>query len=389
MNGTSANALPLPADRDDPAAPAILLIDLGALRDNYLKLAALAPASECAAVVKADGYGTGAVKIASTLAQAGCRTFFVATLGEARELRAAGREEVIYVLDGLFPRTSPLFAEAQARPVLGSLEEIREWAEFCRKNGKRMPAALHVDTGMNRLGLRENDVNALAASLDLLEAFQPSLIISHLACADEPEDPMNRQQKEAFDRLRAKLPPIPAGLANSGGVFLGSDFHYDMVRPGIALYGARAVNERPNPMLPVVSLYGRIAQVRIAERGESVGYGAARRLSARTRIATVMTGYADGIFRRLSAPDGEEGLVVYLGDEPAPVLGRISMDSMMIDVTGFDDDAAARGGLVEIIGPHVSVDEIAERAGTIGYEVLTSLGQRYKRIYLDAKAGAG
>jgi len=367
----------------DPAAPAILTIDLAALCDNYKTLKARAPGAECAAVVKADAYGTGAARAVNALAQAGCGTFFVATLEEARRIQGSAEGATLYVLDGLFPDAAPAFAEIDARPVLGSLQEVEEWAGYCTATGTKRPAAIHIDTGMNRLGLTAHDVETLGQKRQDLAAFTPVLVMSHLACGDNPDDPMNEDQRAAFDRLRQKLPPAPACLANSAGVFLGERFHYDMVRPGVSLYGGRAVTGAPNPMKPVVRLDVRIVQIRDAEAGESVGYGAARNLIRRTRIATAAAGYADGLFRHLSAGDGETGLTAYIGDYPLPILGRVSMDSITLDITDLPDDLVRRGTLVELLGGHIGVDDLAEKAGTIGYEVLTSLGHRYQRIYLE------
>ncbi len=382
----ASSAEPQP-DRDaaaDPAAPALLTIDLDALVANYRALQARAPNAECAAVVKADAYGTGADEAVAALSQAGCRTFFVATLEEARQIRPVAAEADLYVLDGLFPDAAPGFADIGARPVLGSLAEIAEWAAFCRETGTAGPAAIHIDTGMNRLGLRAADVDAIGEDATVLAGFRPALVMSHLACADAPDHPMNETQRLAFDALRAKLPAMPACLANSAGIFLGAPYHYDMVRPGIALYGARAVTGVPNPMVPVVRLAARIVQIREAEAGDTVGYGAARRLSRPTRIATVAAGYADGIFRHLGASDGESGLTAHIDGHAAPILGRVSMDMLTLDVTDVPAGLARRGALVELLGDHVGVDDLADRAGTIGYEVLTSLGRRYQRRYIGA-----
>lgn len=365
----------------DPAAPALLTIDLAALADNYRTLAGRAPGAECAAVVKADAYGIGADRAIPALAAAGCRTFFTATLDEGRRARASAPGATVYALDGLFPGTAPLHAEVKVRPVLGSVEEVQEWAAFCRSRSEALPAAIHIDTGINRLGLRPEAVEALAGQKNLLAAFAPALVMSHLACADQPCHPLNERQRLAFEHLRTKLPAMPASLANSPGIFLGPLFHYDMVRAGVALYGARAVTDAPNPMKPVVALHARIAQVRTAAAGEAVGYGASTTLAGETRIATVMAGYADGIFRRLGAESGESRLTAFIGDHPAPVLGRVSMDMMTLDVTHVPEGIARRGAFVELIGPHTSIDELADRAGTIGYEVLTGFGRRYQRIY--------
>jgi len=384
---TGPDGIPVAFQDADPAAPALLIIDLAALAENFRTLAALAPGAECAAVVKADAYGIGADRAVPALAAAGCRTFFTATLDEACHVRSCAGEATVYSLDGLFPGTAGLHAEAGVRPVLGSIEEVREWADFCHRRGEALAAAIHLDTGMNRLGMRAEDVAQLASDADIFSAFTPALVISHLACADTPDHPLNERQRADFDRLRAMLPPMPASLANSPGICLSPAFHYDMVRPGVSLYGARAASGTPPPMKPVLSLHARIAQVRTARAGESVGYAASCTLKSETRIATVMAGYADGLFRHLSAGDGETGLTAYIGEHAAPILGRVSMDMITLDITRVPDAVAQRGAFVELIGAHMTVDELADRAGTIGYEMLTSLGRRYQRIYTGDPVG--
>ena len=378
----------MPTDPNSPhldsaseSATAILAIDLGALQENFRTLSALAGGAECAAVVKANAYGTGGHEAVQALAHAGCKTFFVAALNEAEVVRAAAPEATIYVLNGMFRDAGQAYVAIGARPVLSSLEEIEDWALFCREAGGRQPAAIQVDTGMHRLGLPRQDVEKLAGSPQLLDAFDPVLIISHLACADETDHRMNEEQLGAFNELRAMLPPLPACFANSGGIFLGAPYHFDMVRAGIALYGGRAVQSR-DPLLPVVQLHARITQVHEAPRGRAVGYGASHKLERSTRVATITLGYADGIFRYLGAHNTKRGLTGYIGGHPAPALGRVSMDLITLDVTDLPDKVAHRGAWVEIIGPNVSVDDLADQAGTIGYEILTSLGSRAERVYL-------
>ncbi len=376
------------ADAGGPTAAArahstaLLTIDLGALRANYRALKKMAAGAACSAVIKADAYGLGAIEVAEALAVEGCGTFFIATLEEARALRAAGRTETLYVLDGLFADSAAAFAEADARPCLGSVSEIEDWAAFCAHRDRPLPAAVHMDTGMNRLGLEPAQVVSLAARPDLFDAFELALVMSHLACADEPDHPKNEAQRAAFERLRALLPSAPASLANSAGTLLGAAYHYDLVRPGIALYGGNPLAAGPNPMRPVVRLDGRIAQIRMAEPGETVGYGATRTLKRRTRIATVTVGYADGFFRLLGSSDNHDGAVAFLGDHAAPLLGRVSMDLISIDVTDVPQALARRGAFVELLGAHVSVDDLAAKAQTIGYEILTSLGRRHQRHYI-------
>ena len=365
------------------SAPGVLTIDLDALVRNYAKLRALAAPAECAAVVKADGYGLGAGQVGTALFAAGCRTFFVATLGEAVGLRVALPEATLYVLDGLFPGSAGEFFAARLQPVLGSIDEIEEWAAFCRERQTQLPAAIHVDTGMNRLGLKGAERRLLASRPDLLNDITVSLLMSHLACADTPDHPSNASQRLDFESFARSLPRTRLSLANSAGVFLGLDFRFDLVRPGIALYGGNPFAGLPNPMEPVISLYGRIAQTGEAEAGETIGYGGALRLKRRTRYITVTTGYADGYVRRLGSSDTHAGALAHIGDRPLPILGRVSMDLIMFDVTDIPPELTQRGGFVELIGPRFTVDNAAKFAGTIGYEILTSLGSRYHRIYIS------
>jgi len=367
---------------EGPSETAILTIDLDALAANYRALRDLAASAECAAVVKADAYGLGMAEAAPALARAGCRTFFVATLTEAAALRALLPDAVIYVFSGLMPGTAELYRAADLRPVLNSADEIKEWASFCVSLGEQLPCAVHIDSGMNRLGLSADEVDQVAEASELWQAVTLSLVMSHLACADEPDHPKSETQRKTFDRLRARLPRALASLANSAGILLGPDFAYDMVRPGIALYGGHPRRHGKNPFRPVVHLKGRVLQIRQVAAGETVGYGATRTMGRPTRIAVVSVGYADGFFRALSAKDGEDGLAAYFGPHAAPILGRVSMDLITIDVTSVPEDISGRGAWVELIGPNVAAYEVAARAGTIDYEVLTNLGRRALRRYL-------
>jgi alanine racemase len=368
-------------DAIPPDARAVLRIDLDALRANWAQLNRVSGRSECAGVIKADAYGLGLEPIARALTREGCRTFFVATLDEGRRARGVQPGATIYVLDGLLPGAEEYYAGFDLRPVLASLEEIRDWGAFCRVSKRRLPAAIHIDTGMNRLGMPPAEVDRLAAAPELLESFDVALVMSHLACADEPDHPMNAAQRALFDRLRAKLPPAPASLANSGGTFLGREYHYDLVRPGIALYGGRAFEGRPNPMQTVVRLSAKILQVREVPPGQVVGYGATYRVERPSRIATVACGYADGFLRALSGPTGHPGPAGYIGPHPVPVVGLVSMDLISIDVTEVPEKLACRGAWVEVMGDRVTVDDLTDRAGTIGYELLSRLGRRVHRVY--------
>jgi alanine racemase len=294
------------------SASGVLVVDLGAILRNYLNLRGRASPAECAAVVKADGYGVGARKVAQALAGHGCGTFFVATLSEAETLRALLPGVTIYVLDGLLPGSGRDFKALNARPVLGGMAEIEDWSAFCRAENVRLSAAIHIDTGMNRLGLKADEQRRLLADQSVLDGFGVSMLMSHLACADTPDDPKNAAQREAFLRFCAGLPPAPLSLANSAGTFLGPNFHFDLTRPGIGLYGGNPFSSRPNPMEPVIRLYGRILQIENANAGETVGYGASLQLTRPTRYVTVSVGYADGYLRALGSSDQHRGAIAHI-----------------------------------------------------------------------------
>ncbi len=367
---------------EERTALSILTIDLGAIAGNWRTLRDLAAPAECAAVVKADAYGLGMAEVAPALQRAGCKTFFVATLGEAIDLRLLLPEVTIYVFSGLVEGSANVYRDFDLRPVLNSAEEIGEWAALSTASRRRLPAAIHIDSGMNRLGLSAAEVNALANASDIFSAFELALVMSHLACADEPDHPKSAAQREAFETLRQALPGAQASLSNSAGILLGRGFHYDLVRPGIALYGGKARRRGESHVKPVVTLSARILQIRHVPAGETVGYGATRTLSRHSRIAVLAVGYADGIFRALSAADGKEGLSVHIGGHAAPILGRVSMDLITVDVTFIPEDVARRGAFVEVIGKETEAHHLATHAGTIDYEVLTNLGSRALRRYI-------
>jgi alanine racemase len=360
-------------------AGATLTIDLAAIQANWRLLGQTALPVECAAVVKADGYGCGIEPVTNALVSAGCRTFFVADLEEARRVRAIAPEAVVYVLGGVPPGTGPAFAEAYARPVIGSLVELAEWDRFISTANWRGGAALHVDTGMNRLGLDAEEVAALAPRMQK-ENHGFTLLMSHLACAETLDHPLTDKQIRLFREIRVLFRGLPSSLANSSGIFLGDSAHCDLVRPGAALYGVNPTPYRSNPMRPVVGLQARIIQVRAIARGATVGYGAAWTAKRPSRIAIVAVGYADGYLRAASAADGAKGGEAIVGGKRCSLAGRISMDLLAIDVTDAGG-AARRGELVMLIGGDIGVDELAAFGRTIGYEVLTSLGRRYHRVY--------
>lgn len=382
MENTARSPVGQAGQGEIPAeARAVLRIDLAALRGNWARLKAVAVRAECAGVVKADAYGLGLAEVVQALAEEGCRTFFVASLGEGRQVREVQPGAAIYVLDGLLAGAEDHYAGFDLRPVLSSLEEAETWALFCSRIGRRLPAALQLDTGINRLGMPQAEAERLARNPTLLGRFEPTLVMSHLACADDPANSRNEVQRLRFERMRALFPPLPASLANSAGIALGPAFHYDVVRPGIALYGGRAQEGRALQMGRVVGLSARILQVRDVVPGEAVGYGAIWQADRAARIATVGVGYADGYLRALSGVSGRDGAAGFIGAHRAPVVGRISMDLLTLDVTGVPPHLAQRGAWVELIGDRVGIDDLADLAGTIGYEVLTRLGPRAHRIY--------
>lgn len=358
-------------------AGATLSIDLGALATNWRMIAARSPRSACAAVVKADAYGLGLGVVVPALINAGCGTFFVAHLEEARRVRNIAETAHIYVLNGLPPGSSQAFAEIEARPVLCSTDEVFEWAGFLRTSGWRGGSALQVDTGMNRLGVSMEQARDLSQAVD-----RPpfSLIMTHLACAEQATHPLTVRQREAFESVRDWFPSTPASLANSSGAFLPGDPALDLVRPGYALYGGNPTPGLRNPMRNVVTLEARIIQVRTVSPGETVGYGAAWTAKRPTRIAIVSLGYADGYLRSASWEDGRPGAEAAIADSRRPVIGRVSMDMVAVDVTGVSELEARRGGFIQFIGPDMPLDDVANRAGTIGYEFLTRLGQRFHRV---------
>lgn len=359
------------APGEEGCAGGYLTIDLAALVANWRLMAARAAPAECAAVVKADAYGLGIEPVVGALSEAGARTFFVALFDEAKRVCAVAPQAVVYVLNGLPKGAADLFVQHGIRPVLGSPEEVAEWAA----EANAFPAAVHVDTGMNRLGLAPAEALAFAQA----RPFVPALLISHLACADEPDHPLNARQLADFRALAARLPHVPASIANSAATLLGGDYRFDLCRPGIGLYGSNPIPGGPNEMRAVVKLDARVVQVRHARAGERVGYGAAQSLSRDTRLAILSLGYADGIIRAGGSRDGRPGARVMMGNTPCPIIGRISMDLIAVDATDAD---AARGSLATVIGPDFGVDDLAAAAGTIGYEILTSLGRRYRRTYL-------
>jgi alanine racemase len=360
-------------------ASAVLEIDVAGIVANWRFLAQRAAPAGCAAVVKADAYGLGAAPIASALATAGCRRFFVATLDEALALRETLPEFCqIAVLNGPIPGSGGEFADSRLVPMLNNPGQIAEWQGIAAMRGP-LPAMLHLDTGMARLGLTTREFNGLADDLRRSGSIRWRALASHLACADEPEHPLNARQRADFLSARHRMANVPASLAASSGIFLGSDYHFDFVRPGAALYGVNPQPGMPNPLRQIVRLKARILQIRDVDPGQPVGYGATHVMAAAGRLATVAVGYADGWMRSLSRRGSGR-----IGGVRVPLLGRVSMDLAIFDVSAVNPSIARPGGFIELLGDDYGVDAAAVDAGTIGYEILTALGRRYHRIYRDA-----
>jgi alanine racemase len=361
-------------------AGGVLTIDLGAITANYKLLLARVMPSECAAVVKGDAYGCGLDQVTAALARAGCQTFFVAHLSEARRVRAIARDATIYVLNGFSAAAGPSFVELDARPVINSLIELAEWDHFVSTSRFAGSAALHVDTGMNRLGLTIEEAAAVASHIRS-ENHRIVLLMSHLACADQPEHPLNDQQIRQFREIRSLFRGIGSSLANSAGIFLDASTYCDVVRPGIALYGGNPTPGKPNPMRAVIDLKAQILQLRDLPRGGTVGYGATWTARRESRIAVIAAGYADGVPRAAAITEGAAPREVLVAGKRCRMVGRVSMDLLAIDVTDLPVNAVRRDQTVTLIGEGLSLDEAAAQAGTISYELLANLGRRFHRVW--------
>lgn len=358
------------------AAGAVLTVDLGAVRENYRLLKARLGGARCAGVVKADAYGLGAAMVAPALREEGCDSFFVAHLEEGTKLRSVlGSGPAIHVLNGLPPGSEAEAAAAGLIAVANSGEQLAAWRATARRLGRRLPVAVQADSGMARLGMAPAEVEALASDPEALAGLDLVLVMSHLACADEPDHPANRAQLAEFERLRRLLPAAPASLANSSGIFLGPDWHFDLARPGAALYGINPTPDDDNPMRPVVRLEARVVQTGAIGEGAGIGYGHTAIADGPLRVATISLGYADGWRRRAAA-------FAHFNDVRLPFIGRVSMDSIILDVSDLPEGSLAAGDMVEMIGPSQTLDEAARYSGTIAYEVLTSLGHRFHRRYI-------
>lgn len=357
------------------SASSWLTVDLGALAANYnLFKDKAAPGCRAAAVIKADAYGLGAEKALAALENRGCPFYFVATPEEGSALRRL-TQKPLAVLSGLYKGAESLYIHENLIPVLNSLEEIARWQKKAVQHQIPLRALVHFDTGMNRLGLGVDETAALHAEPGILKGLEILYMMSHFACADEKDHPMTVMQYARFMEATALFPAVKRSLANSAGAFCSPTYHFDLLRPGMALYGLNPTPWRDNPMKPVVTLRARILQVRAVKKGDTAGYGASYRFEKDGYAATVALGYADGFLRSL----GNRGKLYY-GDAACPIAGRVSMDAVIVD-TGFLERQPVPGESMEVIGSHQDADSLAKDAGTIGYEILTSLGRRYYREY--------
>ena len=376
-----AEPLPeMPGAPNDPETGGTLAVDLDAIADNWQTLTRRLFAVECGAVVKANAYGLGLEPVTARLVKAGCKTFFVADVAEARRARSRAREAAIYVLNGFSPEAANAFAELNVQPVINSTVELAEWDAFIATQGWRGGAAIHIDTGVNRLGMSAEEAAALAPRLQQ-ENHGITLLMSHLACAEVQDHPLNASQIRLFRELRMLYHGVPASLANSAGIFIGDTAHFDVARPGAALYGINPTPGRTNPMRNVLTLSGLVLQVRKVPQGESVGYGAAWNAKRASRIAVAALGYADGLLRAGSGPDRKAGGSAIVAKKRCPIVGYISMDLTCIDVTDLPNNAVRRGDSATFIGEDLLIDEVAASAGTIAYEVLVRLGSRCHLAY--------
>lgn len=361
----------------DRGACGYLTIDLAALCRNYEKLSSIVAPARAAAVVKADSYGLGANQVSKAVYGRGCRHFFVAHFVEALRLRPhLPRDASIFVLNGLMPGNEIACVEGGVVPVINSRDQLQQWSETARSLQRKLPAVLQFDTGMSRLGIPPEERAAVAAYLAAPRPLDILFIMSHLASADEADCVQNADQLAEMRRVAEEFPGYDLSFTNSGGIFLGGDFHGVLARPGIALYGGAPTSGVPNPMEPVVRLDVAVVQTRTVPAGTCVGYGGVHVTKTETRLATIAAGYADGLPRSLS----DRGSVYYNGVR-LPIVGRVSMDSTTIDISALPEGTLSFGNLVEVLGDHQTIDDIARDAGLISYEILTSLGHRFHRQY--------
>lgn len=363
-----------------------ITIDLDALVSNWEQLAKLAGKAECAAVVKANAYGLGIEPVVAALIAAGCKTFFVAVPDEGIRVKNVSPSVDCYILNGLFPDAADDLVNAGLRPVLGTVQQIATWAETAKNSGQPLSCAIHMDSGMNRLGISEAELEKIVGDAEIMDHLDVQLFMTHYACADDIGHPKTEVQREAFLQCTHLLPGIRRSSANSAANLQTNGHSFDMVRSGIAMYGGEALNDVNNPMKPVVCLEGRIIQIQTGKAGDSVGYGGAETLKRDSRIAYLSVGYADGYHRNASNMGVGMRAVspaakAWFKGHIISGIGRISMDLCAFDVTDIPENEISEGDWIELFGPHIRVDDVARAAGTIGYELLTGLGSRYSRTY--------
>jgi alanine racemase len=359
-----------------------LTVRLGAVASNYRLCQRLAGPAAVAGVVKAAAYGLGAVTVTRALAGAGCDTFFVARVEEGIQLRPIVPQARIFVLDGALSDCVPALIRHRLTPVLNSLAQVAGWQAAAKETKATLDAAIHIDTGMNRLGMSGDELSIFAAEWNTrLAGLRPVLLMSHLACADDPKSRMNGVQLDRFHTALAMLPPTPASLSSSGGILLGREYAFDLVRPGIGLYGGNAQRAPINPFSVAAALTARVLQIRRVDSTQTVGYGATFRTKRPTVLATVALGYADGLMRAI----GNRGHAA-IGGFRAPVAGRVSMDLTTLDVTDVPPELMSVDMEAEFFGDTVSLEDVADASDTAAYEILCAISQRVPRHYVDASA---
>ncbi len=360
---------------------AFLRVDLSAIKNNWRKMKEfLGDNKECAATLKTNAYGTGLKDVGKSLYEAGCNNFFVAHVFEGQELRQVVGDANIFVLHGIWEDSSSIFYENKLTPVLNSLEQIKLWSDFAKSKAETLDCILHFDTGMNRLGLSVADRDAIVENTSIVAGLNVKVIMSHLACADEPDHPKNKEQLAEFSVIEKSLqqvfPDAKRSLVSSAGIYLGKEYHYDLARPGIGLYGLGVPDVAGLEL--AVSLWGRVLQIHPTKVGETIGYGAAYKVHDNgQQVAVISVGYGDGFFRCL----GLKGYRAFYNGTELLSVGKFSMDLLTLDVTPVAKDIKIND-FVELMGQNISVKELADKAGTIEYELLTSLGARYYRKYI-------
>ena len=357
----------------------VLSINLAALKENYKLLDRMsAAACETACCVKASAYGLGAKRAVPALYDAGARSFFIATIEEGVELRNLLPAARLFILNGFSHKDGKKYIEHHLIPVLNDLSEIKAYQALAQQTEEKLPAIIHFDTGMSRLGLDREDTRALIAEKSFMSGLHILYVMTHFASAEEQDNPLNQKQKQTFDEIAAHFPDAQKCLSNSGGIFLGQGYHNDLTRAGIALYGGAPMDAKPNPMNPVVTLEAPILQNRSVKKGDGIGYNSTYTFDKDGHVAVLGFGYADGFLRSLSNSGN-----LYWNGKPLPIRGRVSMDLTICDITHLpENERPQKGNMLEIIGENQPIDQIAKSAGTISYEILTALGNRYIRNYI-------